>query len=210
MLLFPIIWGLIGVGMLWRGWRFEVWPFVVVPVLAWIVLVALPMFWKMRNATMSALDAMIRTSEAYLARAGYVIDINQDGAIGYAKPEIKPPEEVRPIIYRGRTAYTDVAPRVVGGEELGDFENESGMRLWHLPNGEKIRQDHLEDFVDGIFIRGHTRDDWPSMERKVYDGCMLFLGEAGIVTGRGKGTPGKRVVDTPQQARRILNLPPPG
>ncbi len=191
-----------------------------------MILLALPMFIKMRAAVLTTLDAVVTTMEAYLARAGWSIDINQDGRIGHATPEIRPPvEEVRPIIYRGRALLEehtsgrpmvpagdlpDKAARVIGDENGNQAEEAPvKVRVWHLPNGEKIHQEQLEAFIEGIFTAGWSRDTWlgQGMAREQYDGAMQLLEDGQIITDRKKGYAGRLNVRNARQARAVLDLP---
>lgn len=226
MLLVALSWLSVGALMLWQGWPFALWPFGAVPAALWVVLLAGPMFVKFRRGALTTLDAVCRTSEAYLARAGYVVDLNQDVSIGHQSPEIRPAiEEHRPIVMRGRVSepvhqsprlpapvMADQAVRVVG--DLPDEEPEPErpdvkIRVWHLPNKERIEQTELEQFVDGVFVYGWSRDAWlkKGMRREVFEGAIGLLEEAEILTDRKKGFAGRLSVRSPRQARAVLDLP---
>ena len=159
----------------WQGWRLALWPFLAMPAAGWVCLLALPMFFRMQRVIMTVLDAMVATAEAYLARAGWSVDLNNDGAIGHRQPEILPAvEEKRPLLVRGRVSEEprvplpapvgDEAQRAVGSGDVPGMEPEREqlrIKMWRLPNGERIREDRLCEFVDGIFTKGHNREAWP-------------------------------------------------
>lgn len=214
----------------WQGWRLTWVPFVVIPAVAWVGLLALPMFIKFRAGALTTLDAMVKTSEAYLARAGWSVDINSDGRIGHHVPVVQPPvEEYRPLIVNGRVrdevhkslpapVYPDAAKDHVGGGDRLDPAPDRGgdpdqvkVKIWHLPNRERIEQGELEQFIDGAFVKGLARGQWVGpgrlMTRPQYDGCMALLQEAKLIDGRQSGHPGRLTVRTAQQARRVLDLP---
>lgn len=227
-LLVVLSWAGVGAVMVWQGWAFVVWPFVAVPAALWVLLLAGPMFMKMRAGALKTLDAVTATAEAYMARAGWVIDLNRDGAIGHIKPVTPAVEDVRPIIYNGRglvethtagpfpslpagaVTLPDAAVNALGADLPAPAPDQvERVRMWHLPNGEKIRQDALTEFVDGLFTVGWDRGAWlgRGMTREQYDGCMALLDQARIVTDRKKGFAGRLNVRNAGQARRVLDLP---
>lgn len=215
-----------GAVMLWQGWPFTLWPFAVVPAVLWCGFLAIPLFIKFRSASFNILDAIIQTAEAYMARAGYVIDLNRDGTIGHHTPEVKPViEDHRPIIMRGRVSepvhkalpastMADAAlDRVGGAGGLAGLETperpDVKVKVWHLPNKEKCEQGTLELFVDGVFTYGWARDTWlnKGMRREVYEGAIMLLEEAEILVDRKKGFAGRLSVKNSRQARAVLDLP---
>jgi hypothetical protein len=200
----------------WQGWPFTAWPFVTGPLVLWLALLIAPAFLKTRAGALGMLDAIVRTAEAYLQRAGWSIDLNKDGAIGHVQPVQQATQDVRPIIMTAGPnvkMIPDQAADHVGGadglplyEQLGPSER---LKVWHLPNGEKIGEDELTAFVDGIFGQGWNRDTWTGqgMRREVYDGCLALLEQARIIEGRKKGFAGRLNCRNASQARRVLNLP---
>lgn len=229
MLLVALSWLMVAAVMLWQGWPFALWPFGAVPAVAWVVLLAIPLFAKFRRGALTTADAVVRTAEAYAARAGYVVDLNRDGVIGHNAPEVRPPiEEHRPLIVRGRVtdethqsprlpvpAMADVATDHVGGVSGLDADPEPPERpdvkikVWHLPNKERIEQGQLEQFVDGVFVHGWGRELWlkRGMRREVYEGGIMLLEEADILVDRKKGFAGRLSVRNARQARAVLDLP---
>lgn len=227
LLLIPLSWAGVGAVMLWQEWPFVLWPFAAVPLTAWVILLGAPLFVKMRAGALKMADAVVMTAEAWAARAGWVIDINADGYIGHMRPEIKPPsvEEIRPIIYTGprllerHTAgrmiagpvvYPDQAERAIGDLPVTEQpEPPVKVRVWHLPNKERIEQAQLEAFVDGIFTKGWNRDTWlgQGISREQYDGLIMLLEEAQLLIDRKKGYAGKLSVRNARQARAVLDLP---
>jgi hypothetical protein len=229
-LLVVIAWLLTAAVIAWQGWRVALWPFFAVPAISWVLVLGLPVFVRMWLALMALLDAIVQTAEAYAARAGWSIDINNDGVVGHRQPEIYPPVvEHRPIIVRGRVAeehraltaasYGDQARRAVGSGDVPGMESAERepvrVKVWHLPNGERIREDDLLRFVDGIFIKGWSRETWVGerdgqLLREVYEGVIQLLEQAEIVDGRKKGFAGRLTVSAAWQVRDILDLPAPG
>jgi hypothetical protein len=190
-------------------WLF--WPYLAAPAGLWVILLGIPVFFKSHRGTMAILDALVMTAEAYLARAGYVVDLNKDGAIGHVKPEIRPPQvtEVRPILLNApgaRVMPLDVGPGEPIEEEIPE------RKIWHCPGNVKVDQETLENFVDGIFERGLSRGRWvgPDLERETYDGMVALLENARLVEGRKPGHSGKLTVRRASQARAVLGLPRAG
>jgi len=192
-------------------WLF--WPYLAAPAALWVLLLGIPVFFKSRHGALAILEALVMTAEAYLARAGYVIDLNRDGAIGHVKLEIRPPQvtEVRPILLNApgaRIMPLDVGP----GEPIEEEDAIPERKIWHCPGDIRVDQETLETFVDGIFKRGLSRGRWvgEDLERETYDGLVALLENARLIEGRKPGHSGKLTVRSASQARAVLGLPRAG
>lgn len=192
------------------------WPYPAVPALLWAVLLGVPGFYKSWRGAMTILDAVVKTGEAYLARAGYVVDLNRDGLVGHVK--VQPPaiQEVRPIMLNApkNAAIMPLevpAIKPMAGDD-GDDDDLPQRRVWHCPGGVKVDQETLEDFVDGVFDKGLSRGKWvgEDLERETYDGLVALLEQAKLVEGRKPGHCGKLTVRNAKQARAVLGLAKPG
>ncbi|MHC4619871.1 MAG: hypothetical protein ACYTEQ_19165 [Planctomycetota bacterium] len=209
------------------------WPFVALPATLWTLFIILPAFWKMRKGMVKLLDSIVQTAEAYLSRAGWVVDLNSDGVIGHIQPVSQATTDVRPIIFKGRGlieehrespralpapvqdgAMADATINGVGGADglpLAENEPPERVKIWHLPNQAKVHEEVLQDFVDGIFTAGLSRGYWVGgghMEREQYEGSIQLLELSSIISGRKKGHAGKLNVRNAGQVRRVLDLPP--
>jgi hypothetical protein len=198
------------------GWvDLAFWHFITLPISAWLLLLAWPILRKSRRGALGILDAIIMTCEAWMARAGYSIDLNNDGRIGHYQPVIQPPivEERRAIPYRVNGEAKLLAHQVATGPVANDEPAAAPLtrHVWTLPNGAKVEQSLLEDFSDRLSIAGLGRAEWVGrgkpLERDQYEGLMTLLEQGGIVEGRRKGFGGKLVVKSAAQRRRVLGLP---
>jgi len=192
----------------WAGW-----PFVALPLFLWLVLLALPAFLSARRGALAVLDAIAKTAEAWLARAGYSVDLNGDGHIGHKKIEIEPVRDKvsRPIRWNNgdgtRLLASDVPTQSPPGP--GPAAAPITRRLWELPNGARCPVETVCRFVDGIFIRGWSRETWvpKRMGRETYEGLITLLEAGNILEGRKAGYAGRLTVATAGEARRVLGLP---
>lgn len=203
------------------GWR--LWPYVVAPIAGWVVLLGLPALKKTRKGALTILDALATTAEAWLARAGYSIDLNSDGYIGHIQPvQIEPPQTqtITPAIYNSAQgtrllaheaqAIPDVAEQPAEAEALTPTVAPLVRKLWNLPGNVKCPQETVETFVERIFIVGWGRGEWVGpgkpLERETYDALMNLLAQCGIIEGRKAGHAGKLVVEDSATAKRVLGL----
>lgn len=226
LLLVLLSWVTTAAVMVWQSWPLALWPFLAVPAALWVSLLAVPAFVKMRRGLMTTLDAIVKTSEAYLARAGWSVDINSDGFIGHHVPVIQPAiQDVRPIVLNAgdqTRIVRDALPAPVLADEATDHvggadrlpvpeqpEQPERVKVWHLPNGERCHQSDLEQFVDGVFTLGWSRGVWlqKGMRREVYEGCVALLEQGRVITDRKPGFAGRLNCRTPRQARQVLDLP---
>lgn len=194
------------------------WLFVALPIVLWLALLALPAFWSLRRGSLTILGAISKTAEAYLARAGYSIDLNNDGYIGHVQPVALNPPDIqvtRPIPWRTGEELKMLANEAQAIGDLEPAETEAPApppirrRLWELPNGSKVEESLLKEFIDGIFTRGWSRSAWVDvgkLTREEHDGLIALIEQGGILTDRKKGFAGKLSVNTPGQAHRVLNL----
>lgn len=208
---------LIAVGI--TGWvDMAAWHFITLPILAWLLAFAVPVLLKSRRGALGILDAIIMTCEAWAARAGWAIDINNDGRVGHYQPVIQPPitEEHRAIPYRVNGEAKLLAHQVQAGPGVDEIQPEAPpapltRHIWTLPNGAKVEQALLEDFSDRLSIAGLGRAEWVGrgkpLERVEYEGLMTLLEQGGIVEGRKSGYAGKLVIKRADQRRRVLGLP---
>lgn len=215
---------LIGLGS--TGWvELAFWHFITLPISAWLVLLAVPILLKTRRGALRTFDAIATTAEAFLARAGYSIDLNSDGRIGHYQPLIQPPitEEHRAIPYRVNGEAKLLAHQVPAGPGVDDEVARRGQlqpeappapitrHIWTLPNGANVEQALLEDFSDRLSIAGLGRAEWVGrgkpLERDQYDGLMELLEQGGIIEGRKTGYAGKLIIKRADQRRRVLGLP---
>jgi hypothetical protein len=203
----------------WVAWRF--WPYVVAPVLLWLALLALPAFFHARRGALAILEAIAVTAEAWLARAGYSVDLNRDGYIGRVEPvHVEKPEEIRltPVITAAPQGVKLLARDAAINEELAgaqldqvDEDPPARPRVWSLTNGVKVPQETVEAFVDGIFVRGWSRLTWVGknkpLDRETYDSLIDLLTTAGLLVDRKPGAAGRLSVKTSRAARSVLKLP---
>lgn len=203
----------------WQGWLF-----VAGPVAVWVLLLAGPAMVKARRGALATLDAIAGTAEAYLARAGWSIDLNSDGFVGHYRPQVNPPqvETHTPALYtvngQARLLALQAALAVQNADTdamAAEAEQEAApprmvRHVWELPNGAKVEQAALEDFSDRLSIKGWKRGEWVGsrkpFDRQQYDGLMMLLDQAGIIEGRGKGSAGQLVVKRAAERRRVLGL----
>lgn len=203
----------------WQGWLF-----VAGPVVSWVLLLAGPAMVKARRGALATLDAIAGTAEAYLARAGWSIDLNNDGYVGHYRPQVNPPqvETHTPALYtvngQARLLALQAALAVQNADTdamAAEAEQEASpprmvRHVWELPNGAKVEQAALEDFSDRLSLVGWNRKEWVGgrkpFDRQQYDGLMLLMDQAGIIEGRGKGSAGQLVVKRAAERRRVLGL----
>jgi hypothetical protein len=204
-----------------------VWPYVALPMALWAVLLALPVIWLARRGALSILEALAMTAEAWMARAGYSVDLNNDGYIGTVQPQPLLPEaieEIRPIIVRNGESrllalQQTTIPEIAGGLKAQGDEPQTRLqmrrRVWELPKLDrlqaplKVPQETLEDFIDGIFTNGIGRDNWVTkkMDRDTYDSLIALLELYRLLAGRKPGSAGKLTVTSSRRARMVLGLP---
>lgn len=198
--------------------EWQAWPYVAAPVALWVLVLALPALIAARRGTLATLNALAMTAEAWLARAGYSVDLNQDARIGFYQPQITPVQvdEKRPIpltTVKGQAlllASDQPAAAPLAEQDLADDPAPVTRQIWSLPNGARVEQAALEDFSDRLSLVGWDRGEWckaGKFDRDQYDGLMIMLDQAGIVEGRKKGSKGKLVVKRADQRRRVLGLP---
>ena len=202
----------------WQGWLY-----VAAPISAWVLLLAGPAMVKARRGALATLDAITGTAEAYLARAGWSIDLNNDSYVGYFRPQLNPVEvqEHTPRLYTvngeakllaQQAALIKEAEQVAAEETPEEQEPPRLVRhVWALPNGTKVEQSQLEDFSDRLSTTGWARKDWVKagkLDREQYDGLMMLMDTAGIIEGRKKGNAGTLVIKRAADRRRVLGLLP--
>jgi hypothetical protein len=194
----------------WLGW--QSWLFCTAPVAVWLVVLALPVLFHARRGAVAVVAALASTAEAWLARAGYSIDLNNDGYIGWkdVSPTALPlpsAEIIRPVLVGGNYSLIESdAPAAFPSPAAPA----TAPQIWLLPNGVKLPQGTVESFVDGVFIRGLSRDVWVGpklpLAREQYDGLVDLLAQTGLLIGRTAGTTGRLAVHTPEAARAHLKL----
>ena len=178
----------------------------------------LPVLWYSRNGAVAIVAALEATARAWLTRANYSIDLNNTGYIGYTEEQQPLPldaaEIIRPVLVKNESAQglKMLAQEATTFDEAEPpTEPPTRARLWTLPNGIQLPQIAVENFVDGIFIRGWSRAAWVGranpLEREQYDGLINLLEQTGILIGRKQGAKGKLSIQTPEAARAILKLP---
>jgi hypothetical protein len=200
--------------------EWQAWPYVAGPVALWVLVLALPALLAARRGALATLNALAMTAEAWLARAGYSVDLNQDARIGFYQPQITPVqiEEKRPIpltTIKGQALLLAsdqpaAAPLAEQAQEQEQDPPPVTRQIWSLPNGARVEQAALEDFSDRLSLVGWDRGEWVKagrFDREQYDGLMLMLDQGGIIEGRKKGSKGKLVVKRADQRRRVLGLP---
>ncbi len=208
------------------GWiKWAIWPYIALPIGLWVTLLALPALFLARKGALKILDALVMTAEAWLARAGYSVDLNNDGYVGRvttAQP-IAPIQEVRPILVQGTAhllanqvqAIPDIANGVQPAEEEPESRLQMRRRVWELPKLDrlpaplKIPQETLEGFIDRIFVHGVGRGYWvdgKQLDRDTYDSLILLLEGAKLLEGRKPGSAGKLMVANSRQARAVLGI----
>lgn len=199
--------------------RWSAWPYAAAPIAGWVILLGLPALWKARRGALTTLDALATTAEAWLARAGYSIDLNSDGYVGMiAAPQIEPvkTEIVRPAVWAGpggiRLLAQD-APATLPA--LADQPAEEpapppARVLWDLPGGVRCPVETVRNFVERIFVIGWGRGEWVGpgkpLDRETYDALLNLLSQAQIIEGRKAGHAGKLTIADPQTALKVLNL----
>lgn len=203
----------------WLPWAF--WPYVAGPIAGWVILLGGPALWKARRGALTTLDALATTAEAWLARAGYSIDLNNDGYIGHVQPvQIEPPQTttVTPAVWSGpggTKLLANQAPAIPAiADQAGELAAAPGhsisRRLWDLPGGVKCPEETVREFVERIFVIGWGRGEWVGpgkpLERDVYDALMNLLSQAQLIEGRKAGHAGKLTVGDPQSALQVLGL----
>lgn len=195
------------------------WPFIAVPIVGWLILLGFPALFKARRGALATLDALATTAEAWLARAGYSIDLNSDGYIGMvAAPQIEPVKtEVRtPAIYSGPGGVKLLAKDAPTIPPVADQPTEEEPTppptrvLWDLPGGVKCPQETVKNFVERIFIIGWGRGEWVGagkpLDRETYDALVNLLVQAQIIEGRKAGYNGKLTIESAETALELLNL----
>lgn len=191
--------------------------FCTAPVAVWLVVLALPVLFHARRGAVAVVAALASTAEAWLARAGYSIDLNNDGYIGWREAKAVPlrsTETIRPVLVN---SVAQQGVKMLASNQNTPFNGPTeaapadDYQLWILPNGMKVPQGTVEQFVDGVFVRGLSRGLWvgPSLplERDQYDGLIELLASTGLLVDRKAGTTGRLAVHTPEAARAHLKLP---
>lgn len=196
------------------------WPYIAGPIAGWVALLGLPALLKARRGALATLDALATTAEAWLARAGYSIDLNNDGYIGHVSTaQIEPvkTEVVTPAVWSSpggvKLLAKDVPAIPAIAQQQATAPEPSPLparRLWELPGGIKAPEETIREFVERIFIIGWGRGEWVGagkpLEREVYDALLNLLVQAQIIEGRKAGHAGKLTVDDPQTALQVLGL----
>lgn len=210
---------LIGLGA--TGWvELAFWHFITLPISAWLVLLAVPVLIKTRRGALRTFDAIALSAEAFLARAGYSIDLNNDSYIGHVQPvQIEPPQTtvITPAVWSGPGGTKLLANQAAAIPDVAAQATEAHppapppiRRLWDLPGGVKCPEETVINFVERIFIIGWGRGEWvgpgKSLEREVYDALLNLLVQSQIIEGRKAGTAGRLTIDDPATAKRILGL----
>lgn len=194
-------------------------PYIVGPIAGWVLLLGLPALIKTRRGALAVLDALATTAEAWLARAGYSVDLNSDGYIGHIQPvQIEPPqtEVITPAVWTSLKGGTRLLAN--DNETIPDIkpmvEPEQApiqRRLWNLPGNIKCPEETVINFVERIFIVGWGRGEWVGagkpLERDVYDALLNLLVQAQIIEGRRAGFAGKLTINDPATAKKALGLP---
>jgi hypothetical protein len=214
-------WGAL-VGLWAAGWiAFNGWHYLWLPMLALAGFLLIPTAFMLSKISWSILNMMAMTVEAWAARAGYSIDINRDGHIGYY--EVGPPliEEVAPPVTwnspQGTKLLAKDADNVIGAasadldpaEVVDDTPPRRRLIALGKPGKEvMVPAETIEQVMVEIVEAGKVlgRKNWvpKRLERDVFDGIMALLVRGRIITGRGKGSAGKLAVTDLNHARRIL------
>lgn len=202
-----------------------IWPYIALPIGLWVALLALPALFLARRGALAILDALAQTAEAWLARAGYSMDLNNDGYIGRVTPQtISPVEEVRPILVQGSAQLlaqqAQTIPAIAEGVKPTEEEPEARLqirrRVWELPKLDrlpaplKVPQETIEEFIEGVFVGGVGRGYWvdgKKLDRDTYDSLVLLLEQTKLLDGRKPGSAGKITVKNARQARLVLGIP---
>ena len=198
----------------WLGW--SGWLFITAPIVAWLLLLGLPVLWHTRRGAVAIVAMLAKTAEAWLARAGYSIDLNRDGYIGWQEAQplpIDPPERVRPLLVstvapQGVKLLASDSPNPFDGPASDPAPTPARPKLWTLPNGATLPQSAIEQFIDGIFVRGWSRSAWvgsgKALEREQYEGLISLLEQTGILVDRRPGAAARsmlRLSPTPADGR---------
>ena len=89
-------------GTMAAGWiEWAAWPYVVLPIGVWLGLLGLPILWKLRKGSLMILSAIVKTAEAWLARAGYSVDLNKDGYYGHVREMQVTPVKTKTTVANG-------------------------------------------------------------------------------------------------------------
>lgn len=213
LLLLVISWVILIIAMGGRVIEWAGWPFIALPLGLWLVLLAFPAFLSARRGTLAVLDAIAATAEAWLARAGYSVDLNGDGRIGYDEIEVEPVrnEITRPVRWNNGEGTRLLASDSPAQADPGPGPERPTItrRLWELPNGQRSPVESVCQFVDGIFIRGWSRETWvpKRLDRETYEGLIMLLEAGNILEGRKAGYAGRLTVASSSEARGVLGLP---
>jgi hypothetical protein len=207
------LFGLMIIGLV----EWAAWPFIAVPIAGWMSLLGLPAFLKARRGALATLDALATTAEAWLARAGYSIDLNSDGYIGAVQaPMIDPvkTEVHTPMVYAGpggvKLLALDAPTIPPVADQPAEEDTPPTRVLWDLPGGVRCPVETVRNFVERIFIVGWGRGEWVGagkpLDRETYDALLNLLSQAQIIEGRKAGHAGRLTIDDPQTALKVLNL----
>jgi hypothetical protein len=208
--------GLYAAGLL----SFNIWHYVWVPLLALAGVLLVPTALMLSKISWSILNMMAMTVEAWAARAGFSIDINRDGHIGYYEVLPPPAPELRePIAWntqRGTRLLAKDTPAIVRPSAFDQAEEEPddtpikrrlialgkrGKRV--MVPAETIEQVAVEMIEAGkVLPRGH----WvpKRLEREVFDEIIKLLERGKIIIDRKKGFVGKLAVTDIDHARLVL------
>jgi hypothetical protein len=219
-LIVVIVW-LALIGAMAAGWlAWSGWLFITAPIAVWLCVLALPVLYHAQRGAVAIVAMLAKTAEAWLARAGYSIDLNRDGYIGWQEAQplpIAPPERVRPLLVKsyavqGVQLLASDTPNPFDGPASDPAPTPARPKLWTLPNGATLPQSAIEQFIDGIFVRGWSRSSWvgrgKALEREQYEGLISLLEQTGILVDRKAGAAGRLAIHTAAAARSMLRLSP--
>jgi hypothetical protein len=193
------------IGLMAAGWlAFNGWLFVWVPTLALAGVLLIPTALMLSKISWAILNMMAMTVEAWAARAGFSIDINRDGYIGYY--DVAPPriETIEPIAWNspaGTKLLAKDAPDAIGvdpstfppAEEVDNTPTK--RRLVVLPNGVRVPAETIREVVKQMYEKRRVlgRGYWvpKHLDRETFDGVMRLLSQARVVVRRGQGHAGK-------------------
>jgi hypothetical protein len=212
--------GLIG---LWAaGWiAFNGWHYIWVPMLSLSGILLVPTAIMLSKISWSILNMMAMTVEAWAARAGYSIDINRDGHIGYY--EVAPPliEEVpTPVTWnspQGTKLLAKDTPVAIARPSAFDQAEEEPddtpvkRRVIALGKPGKrvmVPAETIEEVVVEMIEAGEVlpRGHWvpKRLEREVFDEIIALLCRGKLIVGRKRGFKGNLAVTDIDRARLVL------
>jgi hypothetical protein len=195
------------VGLAAAGWLdFNIWHYIWVPMLGLSGVLFIPTALMLSKISWSILNMMAMTVEAWAARAGFSIDINRDGYIGYY--DMAPPpriETIEPIAWNtagGTKLLAKDAPSAIEVDPAAfpqaEDDTPAHRRLIMLPNGVRVPAETIREVVVKLCEAGKVlgRNYWvpKHLDRETFDGVMTLLSRARIVVGRGQGHAGKLAI----------------